>query len=239
MRFTDRVAIITAGGERIAAPPPTSWRAKGAVVVAVGIDEGWLDNTVARAALRRWPRACKTRRRARPRQGRAVAASVAQEFGAIDILVNAVGGSTIIPHPSAEMDQLTFPEWQRLIAFNLDGTFLFCHAVAPIMKRQRLGKIVNLSSIAGRGLSGSSSAAYAAAKGGIIAFTRKIALTRSLRHQCQRDRTQPHLDRMHPSSLGTTKPGGPGGRNRANAVAAYCRGCRSGKGDLFSRVERR
>jgi NAD(P)-dependent dehydrogenase (short-subunit alcohol dehydrogenase family) len=73
------------------------------------------------------------------------------------------------------MDQLTLPDWQRLIAFNLDGTFLFCHAIAPIMKRQRRGKIVNLSSIAGRGLSGSSSAAYAAAKGGIIAFTRKIA----------------------------------------------------------------
>lgn len=43
------------------------------------------------------------------------------------------------------------------------------------MKWQRRGKIVNLSSIAGRGLSGSSSAAYAAAEGGIIAFTRKIA----------------------------------------------------------------
>ena len=43
------------------------------------------------------------------------------------------------------------------------------------MKRQRRGKIVNISSIAGRGLSESSSSAYAAAKGGIIAFTRKLA----------------------------------------------------------------
>ena len=44
------------------------------------------------------------------------------------------------------------------------------------MKRQRSGKIVNISSIAGRGLSASSSSAYAAAKGGIIAFTRKLSL---------------------------------------------------------------
>src|SRR5262249_27543148 len=66
-------------------------------------------------------------------------------------------------------------EWQRLIAFNLDGKFLLCHAVAPVMKRQRSGKIVNISSVAGRGLSASSSSAYAAAKGGIIAFTRKLA----------------------------------------------------------------
>jgi NAD(P)-dependent dehydrogenase (short-subunit alcohol dehydrogenase family) len=43
------------------------------------------------------------------------------------------------------------------------------------MKRQRAGKIVNLSSVAGRGISDTSSSAYAAAKGGIIAFTRKLA----------------------------------------------------------------
>jgi NAD(P)-dependent dehydrogenase (short-subunit alcohol dehydrogenase family) len=102
-------------------------------------------------------------------------ASVEKEFGAVDILVNAVGGSTIVANPSADVDELAFDEWQRLIAFNLNGTFLFTHAVVPIMKRRRHGKIVNLASIAGRGLSASSSSAYAAAKGGIIAFTRKLA----------------------------------------------------------------
>ena len=70
---------------------------------------------------------------------------------------------------------MSFADWQTLIDFNLSGTFLFTHAVVPVMKRQRSGKIVNLSSIAGRGLSASSSSAYAAAKGGIIAFTRKLA----------------------------------------------------------------
>jgi NAD(P)-dependent dehydrogenase (short-subunit alcohol dehydrogenase family) len=84
-------------------------------------------------------------------------------------------GSTIIANSSANVDELSFDEWQRLIAFNLHGTFLFTHAVVPIMKRQQRGKIVNLASIAGRGLSASSSSAYAAAKGGIIAFTRKLA----------------------------------------------------------------
>jgi len=89
--------------------------------------------------------------------------------------VNAVGGSTIIKNPAATVEEQSLAEWQRLIAFNLDGTFLFCHAVAPLMKRQGGGKIVNISSIAGRGISESSSGAYAAAKGGIIAFTRKLA----------------------------------------------------------------
>lgn len=175
MRFTDKVAIITAAASGIGRATADIMAREGAIVIAVDIDQSRLDDTVAAV------RAAGGRAHGRradvlgTAQVDALAASVAQEFGAIDILVNAVGGSTIIPHPGAEMDQLTFGDWQRLVAFNLDGTFLCCHAVAPVMKRQRHGKIVNLSSIAGRGLSGSSSAAYAAAKGGIIAFTRKIA----------------------------------------------------------------
>ena len=82
-----------------------------------------------------------------------VVAWAAKQYGTIDILVNAVGGSTIIEKPGATVDELTFDEWQKLIAFNLNGTFLFCHAVTPLMKRRKHGKIVNLASIAGRGLS--------------------------------------------------------------------------------------
>jgi NAD(P)-dependent dehydrogenase (short-subunit alcohol dehydrogenase family) len=110
-----------------------------------------------------------------PAEVDALVAEVVRQHGAIDILVNAVGGSTIIDKPGATVDELTFDDWQKLIQFNLNGTFLFCHAVTPLMKRRKHGKIVNLASIAGRGLSVSSSSAYSAAKGGIIAFTRKLA----------------------------------------------------------------
>ena len=73
------------------------------------------------------------------------------------------------------MHELGFADWQKLIDFNLSGTFLFTHAVVPVMQRQQSGKIVNLASIAGRGRSVSSSAAYATAKGGIIALTKKLS----------------------------------------------------------------
>jgi NAD(P)-dependent dehydrogenase (short-subunit alcohol dehydrogenase family) len=175
MRFTGKVALITAAASGIGRATADIMAGEGATVIGVDNNPDRLDDTVA--ALR----AAGGQAHARhadvldAAKVEALVPAVAQEFGSIDILVNAVGGSTIIPHPGATMDQLTLSDWQRLIAFNLDGTFLFCHAVAPVMKRQRHGKIVNLSSIAGRGLSGSSSAAYAAAKGGIIAFTRKIA----------------------------------------------------------------
>jgi NAD(P)-dependent dehydrogenase (short-subunit alcohol dehydrogenase family) len=175
MRFTDRIAIITAAASGIGRATADIIAREGGVVIAVDLDEGRLDDTVA--ALRAAGGRVSPKRAdvLDPAQVDAVVSSTAREFGAVDILVNAVGGSTIIAHPGADMDQLTLADWQRLVAFNLDGTFLCCHAVVPIMKRRRHGKIVNLSSIAGRGLSVSSSAAYAAAKGGIIAFTRKIA----------------------------------------------------------------
>src|SRR5262249_21463202 len=62
------------------------------------------------------------------------------------------------------------------VHFKRSGRSLFCDAVVPDMKRHARGKIVTISSIAGRGLSASSSAAYATAKGGIIALTRKLSL---------------------------------------------------------------
>jgi NAD(P)-dependent dehydrogenase (short-subunit alcohol dehydrogenase family) len=105
----------------------------------------------------------------------AVVAGVQQEFGRIDVLVNAVGGSTIIAKPSALVEEHSLDDWQKIINFNLNGTFLFTHAVVPIMKAQNSGKIINLASIAGRGMSVASGVAYAAAKGGIIAMTRKLS----------------------------------------------------------------
>jgi NAD(P)-dependent dehydrogenase (short-subunit alcohol dehydrogenase family) len=175
MRFKDRVAVITAAGSGIGRATAEIIGSEGGIVVGVDSDEGRLKT--AADAIRGAGGTVQGRRADAldAAQVEAVVADVVRDLGRIDILVNAVGGSTIIPRPGATVDELTLAEWQRLIAFNLDGTFLFCHAVAPVMKRQRAGKIVNISSVAGRGLSASSSSAYAAAKGGIIAFTRKLA----------------------------------------------------------------
>jgi NAD(P)-dependent dehydrogenase (short-subunit alcohol dehydrogenase family) len=175
MRFTDKVAVITAFANGIGRATAEIMAREGAVVVGVDNDRGRLETAAAAlrgAGGRAHARLCDA---LDPGQVAATVASVEKEFGAVDILVNAVGGSTIIANSGAHVDELTFDEWQRLLAFNLHGTFLFTHAIVPIMKRQQRGKIVNLASIAGRGLSASSSSAYAAAKGGIIAFTRKLA----------------------------------------------------------------
>jgi NAD(P)-dependent dehydrogenase (short-subunit alcohol dehydrogenase family) len=175
MRFTNKVALITAAANGIGRATAAIMAREGATVIAVDNHQGRLDEAVP--ALRRGGARVQgmLADALDAAQVDALVAEVARQHGQIDILVNAVGGSTVIDSPAATTEQLSFADWQKLIAFNLDGTFLFTHAVIPVMKRRRSGKIVNLASIAGRGLSANSSSAYAAAKGGIIAFTRKLA----------------------------------------------------------------
>jgi NAD(P)-dependent dehydrogenase (short-subunit alcohol dehydrogenase family) len=174
MRFTDKVALITACANGIGRATADIMAREGAIIIAVDNNAERLDKAVAEiteAGGRAHGRLCNALDAA---EVDPLVESIAREFGRIDILVNAVGGSTIIPRPSATVDELSLSDWTAIIGFNLDGTFLFTHAVVPVMKRQRSGKIVNLASIAGRGRSVSSSSAYAAAKGGIIAFTKKL-----------------------------------------------------------------
>ncbi len=179
MRFVNKVALITAAANGIGRATALIMAREGATVICVDNHQERLDEAVPALRQRIGKSGGKVEARLVDALDAAqvdkVVAEVARDHGQIDILVNAVGGSTVIANPQATTEQLAFADWQKLIAFNLDGTFLFTHAVIPVMKRQRRGKIVNLASIAGRGLSWNSSSAYAAAKGGIIAFTRKLA----------------------------------------------------------------
>jgi NAD(P)-dependent dehydrogenase (short-subunit alcohol dehydrogenase family) len=175
MRFRDRVALITGVASGIGRATAAIIAAEGGMVAGVDVDKAKLDavvDTLRAGGGRALGFAADALDAA---QVEDVVRRVVDACGRIDILLNAVGGSTIIPRPAATVDELTLEEWQRLLHFNLTGTFLLTSAVVPVMKRQRSGKIVNISSIAGRGISATSSSAYATAKGGIIALTRKLA----------------------------------------------------------------
>ena len=172
MRFNGKVALITAAANGIGRATAEIMAREGAVVVCVDNHPERLDTAIAALGANAEGRLCDA---LDPGQVDAVVADVVKKFSRIDVLVNAVGGSTIIAKPSALVEEHSLDDWQRVIKFNLDGTFLFTHAVVPAMKRQKAGKIVNLASIAGRGMSVASGAAYAAAKGGIIALTRKLS----------------------------------------------------------------
>jgi 3-oxoacyl-[acyl-carrier protein] reductase len=112
-----------------------------------------------------------------------------QEFGRIDVLINAAGGSWAITpddiegHPPKDrfvgLTTCTDDEWRTILGVNLEGVFYACRAAAPFMMRQRAGHIVNFASTAARrGVSpgGGSSGPYAVAKAGIIGLTKQFAL---------------------------------------------------------------
>ena len=93
------------------------------------------------------------------------------QHGGIDVLVNVAGGS-MHRHP---LDEFSLAHWQTVLDANLTSTFLCCRAVVPVMKNQKSGAIINISSdIAFRGDAGRS--AYAAAKAGVLGLTRSLAL---------------------------------------------------------------
>jgi NAD(P)-dependent dehydrogenase (short-subunit alcohol dehydrogenase family) len=94
---------------------------------------------------------------------------IEREHGGLDILVNNAG-----VYPAKPIEQITYDEWRRVLAVNLDSVFLMTRAVVPGMKARGRGRIVNMSS--GTVLLGVPNFAhYASAKAGIIGFTRCLA----------------------------------------------------------------
>jgi NAD(P)-dependent dehydrogenase (short-subunit alcohol dehydrogenase family) len=176
MRFKDRVAVITGGANGIGEATALLMTREGGKVAIVDIDVVRLQCVLeALRALGGEPIAIETD----VMNELAVASMIRQvqdHFQRIDILVNIVGGSTTLENPNTPADQLTLRDWEQTITFNLRGTLLCTQGVIPQMKRQGYGRIVNLSSIVGRGDTLISNAAYATAKAGIRAFTRKLAI---------------------------------------------------------------
>jgi 2-dehydro-3-deoxy-L-rhamnonate dehydrogenase (NAD+) len=99
---------------------------------------------------------------------RATARTV-KALGGISILVNSAG----ITGPNAAVVDYSFADWKRVLAINLDGTFLCCRSIVPVMKQAGYGRIVNISSIAGKE-GNPNAAAYSASKAGVIALTKSL-----------------------------------------------------------------
>ena len=101
---------------------------------------------------------------------KAAVTEIATRFGRIDVLANIAGGSFY----TKRIEEFSWLEWKEVIDINLKGTFLMCREVAPIMQRQKSGRILNTAS--NYALTGSAMRTpYSAAKAGIIAFSKSLA----------------------------------------------------------------
>ena len=99
----------------------------------------------------------------------AAASAVITRFGSLDILVNCAG----IVGSNGPLWQYDVDEWRRVVDVDLNGTFIACKACVPHMLKKDWGRIVNISSIAGKEGNANASA-YSAAKAGVIALTKSL-----------------------------------------------------------------
>lgn len=172
MRLEKKVVIVTGAAKGIGAAIAEACAREGARVAALDLD-GTGAEAVAKALRDReadaLARRCDVTRT--PDIAAALEAVLAR-WGRVDALINNAGGFAVI-RATEDIDEA---EWEAIMASNLTSVFLFSKAVLPIMKRQRYGRIVNLASVVGRAGAVRVTSHYAAAKAGVIGFTRHLAL---------------------------------------------------------------
>jgi NAD(P)-dependent dehydrogenase (short-subunit alcohol dehydrogenase family) len=167
MNLKDKVAIVTGGGIGLGRAYCKALAAAGAKVVVADIQSdaaGTVADEVGGVAVKVDVTSEK--------ETLAMAARAIEAYGAIDILVNNAGlYSSIQKRPFTE---IPLDEWDRCMAVNVKGVYLCCRAVHPQMKKQKRGKIINISS--GTVLGGTPMFLhYVSSKGAVIALTRSLA----------------------------------------------------------------
>ena len=160
-----RRAVVTGGSSGIGFAVARRFAESGATVSLWDVDERGLARATERlpAAL-----ACRVDITKEDAVTHATAQTT-QELGGIDILVNSAG----IAGQQQKLWELSLAEWQRVINVNLTGTFLCCKAIVPVMQRTDYGRIVNLSSTAGKDGNATVSA-YGASKAAVMALTKSL-----------------------------------------------------------------
>lgn len=106
----------------------------------------------------------------KPAQVEAAFIAACDAAGKIDILVNNAG----VNGPIMPAWEIPLPAWQRVMSINLDGVFHCCRTATPHMRQNGYGRIINIASVAGKEGNPDNSA-YAAAKAGVIAFSKSLA----------------------------------------------------------------
>lgn len=181
MRLRDKTAIVTGGARGIGKACAIALAKDGAHVAVV--DVILMEEVLTEIkSLGRQTIGIKTDVSKKEEVNHMVA-RVIEKFGKVDILVNNAGTCQRVP-----LEELTEELWDKDVNTIMKGTFLCTQAVYPYMKEKGYGKIINVASISGKiggavskkgdGLEskrGRSGPAYAAAKGGVIAFTKWVA----------------------------------------------------------------
>lgn len=177
MRFSGKVAIVTGAGGGLGAVYASMLAKEGASVVVVDRAQNAVEQTAA--GLHDAGAACVgvAADLVDPDQAARMASETLAAYGRIDILINNAGGGSSTPGNAGSIAEMDPDAWDTLVDINLKTAFLCTRAVAPAMKQQCYGKIVNVSSRSARLIDANfhQSPAYASAKTAVLALTRFAA----------------------------------------------------------------
>jgi 3-oxoacyl-[acyl-carrier protein] reductase len=168
--FDNRVAIVTGAAHGFGRTIARAFAERGATVHICDINGAELDETRALCGKSCSAHVVDVGNRAAVQ---ATVAAIEAKMTAVDILVNNAGG--VCGQVGRPLEEISEADWQTIFDVNLSGAFFMSQAVAPGMKKRRYGRIINISSGAGLGISLTGIQAYAAAKAGQIGLTRQLA----------------------------------------------------------------
>jgi NAD(P)-dependent dehydrogenase (short-subunit alcohol dehydrogenase family) len=167
----DQIALIVGGGGGIGGAVAHRMAAAGITVAVADYDRAAAEQVRHEILAARGKADAFSVDVTRAGEVKAIVAEVLSRHRRIDVLANIAGGSIY----TKRIEEFTWNEWQQVIDSNLKGTFLMCREVAPVMQKQKSGRILNTAS--NYGVTGSAlRAPYAAAKAGIITFSKSLAL---------------------------------------------------------------
>jgi 3-oxoacyl-[acyl-carrier protein] reductase len=170
MRLKDRVAIVTGAARGIGRAVAWIFVREGAKVILVDLEKAGLEALQEEVRKRGGEALAVPCDVSKASEVKEMVEKVLRIFSRIDILVNNAG---IIRRGTIE--SVTEEDWDRVIAVNLKGPFICSKAVVDVMKRQGYGKIVNVSSIAGKMGDITSAPGYGPSKAGLDALTKTLA----------------------------------------------------------------
>lgn len=173
IRFENRTAIVTGAAHGFGRAIALNLASLGARVVACDILADKLDETARQASTQGTPIRARVLDVTDRTAVRAVIDATLAANERIDILVNNAGG--VMGQVGRPLEDVSDADWRAIFTVNVDGAFYCTQAVAPAMKAARYGRIINISSGAGLGISLTGIQAYASAKAAQIGLTRQLA----------------------------------------------------------------
>ncbi|KXX54215.1 hypothetical protein AZG88_25145 [Rhodococcus sp. LB1] len=168
-RFDGQHVLVTGGADGLGYASALRLAQEGAVVGLVDINGDAVEDAAGRLTERGYVSRAYTVDVTDPAQVHEAFDDFEAQFGSIEVLVNMAG-----TYPPVDFDSMTLDRWRQILAVNLDATFVTCQDVLPRMKKHRFGRISTVSSGTVK-IGQFSSAAYIAAKSGVIGLTRVLA----------------------------------------------------------------